>query len=251
MRFSVCMATYNGERFLAEQMASILAELGPEDEIVVVDDGSRDGTWPWLQALGDRRLELHRNERNLGVNASFARAIALAQGDVIFLSDQDDRWLPGRIATFVKALDVSGAILASSNMGFMDGAGGPTSYAFTRLTAADSTRRWANILRIFLGTAGYFGCAMAFRREFRDLILPLPEYVESHDLWMAMAANLAGANVHVESDTLVRRIHGSNMSVVSRGLLPKVKSRLVFSRSLAELSGRVWKSYTVPRRDIL
>jgi glycosyltransferase involved in cell wall biosynthesis len=251
MRFSVCMATYNGERFLAEQMASILAELNPEDEVVVVDDASRDGTWQWLQALDDRRLKLHRNERNRGVNASFARAIALAQGDVIFLADQDDRWMPGRIATFVNALNASGAMLASSNMTFMDGEGGPTPYSFTRLAAADSTRHWTNILRIFLGTAGYFGCAMAFRRQFRELILPFPDYMESHDLWMAMAGNLAGVNVHVESDTLVRRIHGSNMSVISRRLFPKLKSRLVFSRSLAELAGRVRKFCIVPRRDIL
>jgi glycosyltransferase involved in cell wall biosynthesis len=251
MRVSVCMATYNGERFLAEQMASILAELAPTDEVVIVDDASSDGTWAWLQQLSDSRVKAVRNERNRGVNWTFARAIELAQGDVIFLSDQDDRWVSGRVATFVEALSTSGALLASSNTAFMDGAGRPTDYSFVRLSASNSARHWHNILDIFRGTAGYFGCAMAFRREFRELLLPLPDYVESHDLWIAMAANLARSNVHIEADTLVRRIHGSNLSVVERGLLPKLKSRLVFLRSLTELFGRLRKPYTWPRRDIL
>lgn len=251
MRVSVCMATYNGERFLDEQMASILAELSAEDEVVVVDDGSSDGTWQRLRSLQDARVKIHRNERNRGVNATFERAIALAQGDVIFLSDQDDRWVPGRVATFVAALSNSGAQLASSNMAFMDGEGRATGYGFVRLSAAESTQWSGNILKIFLGAAGYFGCAMAFRREFRQVLLPLPAYVESHDLWMAMASNLARSNVHIEVDTLVRRIHGGNMSVIRRGLLPKLWSRLVFVRSLLELSGRVRKSFKVSRRDIL
>ena len=80
---------------------------------------------------------------------------------------------------------------------------------------------------------------MALREELRDIILPIPTYVESHDLWIAMAANMAGNNQHLERITLLRRIHGNNASVISRPFIQKLWSRVIFVRSFIEIASRM------------
>src|SRR5262249_45735054 len=151
----------------------------------------------------------------------------------ILMSDQDDRWVPGRVAMFLEALRTSHAVVASSNTSFMDSAGNAIDFAAPPLLERNSARHASNILAIFSGDIGYYGCAMAFRRQVIDVVLPMPSFTESHDLWIALAGNLMGANVHIERSTLLRRIHGSNASVVQRGLWPKLRSRVIFALSMA------------------
>src|SRR5688500_7057327 len=97
------MAVYNGAAFLRTQVESILQQLRGQDELIVVDDASQDDSVRILQEMREPRLSVHRNERNLGVLATFERALGLAGGDILFLSDQDDVWLSGKVA---KALEV-------------------------------------------------------------------------------------------------------------------------------------------------
>jgi len=238
MTVSVCMATYNGERYLPEQVATILAQLGPADELVVVDDASSDGTVAYLEGLGDPRIRVHRNTANLGHVQSFAKVIGLARSPFILMADQDDLWIDGRLAAMRDAL-ASGPALVSTNSEFIDGEGRPIAALHADLIEADSGRHVANIARIFTGRAFYDGCAMGLREELRLLILPIPHYVESHDLWIAMAANAAGSNVHLARRTLRRRVHGSNASVVSRPLGQKLRSRAIFFLSLLHIGQRL------------
>ncbi|MBG6079399.1 glycosyltransferase [Rubrivivax gelatinosus] len=232
------MATYNGERYLPEQVATILAQLGPTDELVVVDDASSDGTVAYLEGLGDPRIRVHRNIANLGHVQSFAKVIGLARGSYILMADQDDLWIEGRLAAMRDAL-ARGTALVSTNSEFMDGEGHPIPALHADLDDADSGRHAANIARIFTGRAFYDGCAMGLRAELRSLILPIPSYVESHDLWIAMAANAAGSNMHLARRTLRRRVHGKNASVVSRPLGQKLWSRAIFLLSLLHIGQRL------------
>jgi glycosyltransferase involved in cell wall biosynthesis len=236
---SVCMATYNGAAFLRAQVESILAQLAPLDELVVVDDASSDGTLQVLEEFGDARILVHRNAHNIGHVQSFARALSLARHDILFMSDQDDIWLPGRVAAMVSALDRSGARLVTGNSRFIDRDGRPAAFDCEGVSAARSARHASNILDIFAGRRNYYGCAMALRRELMPLVLPMPSFVESHDLWIAMAANVARANVHIDEETLARRVHGNNASVVSRPLALKLASRGVFLLSLFVLVNRL------------
>jgi len=91
------MAVYNGASFLRPQLESILEQLRADDELVVVDDASQDETAAILARTDDARLRLHRNERNLGVLATFEKALRLARGEIVFLSDHDDLWLAGKV----------------------------------------------------------------------------------------------------------------------------------------------------------
>lgn len=240
MSVSVCIATYQGEDYVERQLRSILEQIGSGDEVIVVDDCSSDRTVGIIEGIGDARIAVHRNPVNRREVFSFGRAIELARGDIIFLSDQDDVWLPGRVERMTESLQTSGAALVSSSFEWMDAEERPLDVAFDGVSSQTSKRHLGNIIDIFLGKTNYFGCAMAFQRRLVPLITPIPAYVESHDLWIALAANQIGSNLHIDDKTLRKRRHGSNTtSTVSNRSLPlKVWSRWIFLRSMADLAAR-------------
>lgn len=212
---SVCMATYNGEKYVREQIDSILPQLGPQDELVVVDDASRDTTVSILRGLDDPRLVIHESRRNEGYVRAFERAIASSRGEVIFLSDQDDIWRPGRVDRMVRALGDS--VLVVSNFGSFGGSLTPVQARRLRPT---TPRRWfANVFWVWVGLRPYYGCCMAFRRELLEQLLPFPSYVtETHDQWVGYVGNANRGVVHLTDDTIDRRVHSANAS--ARGNRP-------------------------------
>jgi len=214
---------------------SILSELGPEDECIVVDDGSKDGTLAILRSVSDSRVRVYENAQNIGHVGAFERAMSLSSKEVIVLADQDDRWLEGRISLLVSALRKERCAVVTSNATYMRSDGTPVQHLDRIARPEDSRRSVKNILDILTGRSMYFGCAMAFKRELLSMILPIPRYVESHDLWIALAGNLLGQSVHIRDVTLVRRIHGGNATNSRRRWSKKVKSRLVFVRSIGAL----------------
>ena len=240
MRASVCMATYNGERFLREQLGTILEQLEPGDEIVVVDDASRDTTTTVLADL-TQRLRLFRHERNVGYVRTFEEAMTRATGDVLLLSDQDDVWLPGHRSELVAAASTAG--VAASNLELLGPGGFPGPYGQQdwALRASDSTRHWRNVGSVLAGNRPYFGCAMAVHRPLLNLVLPFPAWLyESHDLWIAVCANVAGRMAHVETRTVARRLHDANSSSPRpRGPREVLRSRLLVSRMVVEAGRRV------------
>jgi glycosyltransferase involved in cell wall biosynthesis len=240
MTVSVCMATYQGERHVERQLRSILEQLDASDEVIVVDDCSTDRTVELIENLSDPRISVFRNQINRREVYSFGRAIEIATGDIVFLSDQDDVWLPGRVRLMIDRLRESNAALVTSNFEWIDDSERPLDVAFDGVSSVASAHHLRNIADIFIGKTNYFGCAMAFRREIVPLIVPIPSYVESHDLWIALAANQIGSNLHVDDRTLRKRRHGNNATstVSSRSLLPKLRSRWIFVRSLIDLSMR-------------
>ena len=98
MKISVCMATYNGEQFIHEQLESILGQLEGDDEIVIVDDASTDKSVRIAERFSDKRIRIFRQARNCGVLKTFERALKEATGEIIFLADQDDIWRPDKVS---------------------------------------------------------------------------------------------------------------------------------------------------------
>jgi glycosyltransferase involved in cell wall biosynthesis len=239
MSISVCIATYNGEEHILAQLTSILSELDPEDEVIIVDDCSKDATVAVIESLADPRIAVHRNERNRREVYSFNRAIGLAKNEFIFLSDQDDIWIPGRVALMLRELS-SGAMLVTSNFENVNNDLKTIDIPYEGVAASNSHKHLQNIVDIFIGKTNYFGCAMAFRRELCSLALPIPAFVESHDLWLAMAGNISGNNVHLDANTLRKRKHGKNVTniVSNRALYKKLRSRAFFAASMLVLAGR-------------
>ncbi|MFF2370051.1 glycosyltransferase [Agromyces sp. NPDC058110] len=243
-RVSVCMATYNGAAYVREQLDSILEQLGPTDEVVVIDDASTDGTVEAVEAIGDPRIRLTRAAANAGYVRTFEAALGAAAGDVLLLADQDDLWTPGRVDAMLDALDRSGALVVASNLVVL-GTGEPLPSPVTgrpwRLEGGQSTDHRGNVLRIMLGDAPYFGCTMGLRREALALVTPFPAFLtESHDLWIAMAANEARSIVHLEAPTLQRRVHESNASTPRpRGIRAALGSRWMLVRARSEARRRL------------
>ncbi|MCR2801711.1 glycosyltransferase [Microbacterium sp. zg-Y818] len=240
-RVSVCMATYNGSAYVREQLESILWELEPQDEVIIVDDASRDDTAAIIRAIDDDRIRLQVRESNVGYVRAFEQAMAGARGDVIMLSDQDDVWIPGRRAAFVEAL--RGAGVAASNLVLL-GSDAPLPSPIRRvpwrLSSRRSRQRVRNELRILAGIAPYFGCAMAVRRDMLPRVLPFPSFlVESHDLWLATFANAHGLLVHIDQPTIRRRLHAENTSPSRpRGIAAVLRARLMLARAWMAALGR-------------
>ncbi|MGH7106714.1 MAG: glycosyltransferase, partial [Acetobacteraceae bacterium] len=101
---SVVLATCQGEPFLLAQLEGILSQLSAEDEVIISDDNSTDGTLAVVRGISDPRIQVIANTKRVGYVANFERAIARARGEVIFFSDQDDIWLPNKVAEFDSAL---------------------------------------------------------------------------------------------------------------------------------------------------
>lgn len=247
---SVVLATYNGERFIAEQLASILSECGSDDEVLVVDDGSCDATLAIVEGFRDVRVRVERNSRNLGPQRTFGRALGMARYDTIFMSDQDDVWIPGRVAAMLRALDAMHADVVASNSEYVDAARRPIPFPMPPLRENQSANRLGNLRRIFAGRAGYYGCAMALRADLLRLVLPIPWFMESHDLWISLVANTLGRMVHLEDATLERRIHGSNVSVVSRPIALRLMARVRFTAAVALAISRRLRRGTLPANSV-
>ena len=114
---SVCMATYNGGKFIREQLESILSQLPSVDaEIVIADDGSTDNTLSVIASLNDLRIRVLPAEKHLGVIYNFERALQSAKGDIVFLADQDDIWIPGKVKKILEALKTSDLVLHDAFM---------------------------------------------------------------------------------------------------------------------------------------
>lgn len=215
---SVVMATFNGERYLKDQISSILTQLEVGDELIVVDDASTDTTISIAQSFNADQMKIIRNEKNIGVVASFERGLMLARNDYIFLSDQDDIWMPGKrnayiaeferspnITTVISDLIVIDADAKVISVSFMEGKGGFKGGIFDTL--------WRN---------RYIGCSMAMKRTILDILLPFPKGLPMHDMWIGIVGKALGSVCYLSIPYMQYRRHGSNVTSLNRFSLTKM-----------------------------
>lgn len=194
MRISVALCTCNGEKFLREQLQSILAQTRLPDELVVCDDDSRDQTGAILNEFAARApfaVRLFFNAPRLGSTQNFARATALCSGDIIVLCDQDDRWMPHKLARLERAFADERVGMAFSNALVMDEQGqnnGQLLWDIFSLGAPEIEAADAGTLALLLLKRNRVtGMTLAFRASHRSLLLPIPKGVMLlHDGWFAI-----------------------------------------------------------------
>jgi len=236
-RISVCMAAYNGERYIEEQLRSILGQLSPEDEVVVVDDASTDGTPDVVRALQDERIRLLEHTANQGIVATFEEAIRSAANDIIFLSDQDDVWAPEKVAIVLRAfLENPDVTLVATDAAVMDANGTLLFESYFRPRGKFRPGLWANLLR-----NRYGGCTMAFRVSILPEILPFPRnYDVLHDIWIGVRNYLShGRALYIDQPLIWGRRHAATATGRKKmSLLRKVRIRLHLLRALADFSIR-------------
>jgi glycosyltransferase involved in cell wall biosynthesis len=231
------MATYNGAPFLREQLDSILSQLHSEDELIVSDDHSTDDTRSIIASYDDERIKVFTNPGKRGHKQNFANAMAHASGEFIALSDQDDIWVENRLE---RMLDMLCGMPPHSLV-----VGGFTEFGRvqhrTRLRRLGPSPRTGLVplYRLFVGQARYFGSTFMFRRDLIRFVLPIPEHIEAHDIWIAMNACVYGKMSHLEETTLMRRLHGHNLTPLRhRGLWVVFKSRVFYLVGLLQTAFR-------------
>jgi glycosyltransferase involved in cell wall biosynthesis len=240
-RVSVCMATYNGERFLRLQMDSVLTQLGERDELVVTDDGSTDSTLQIVESYRDPRVKILPFVKRLGATRAFERAIAYATGEYIFLCDQDDVWFPDKVAVSVQVLQDQAVLAVVSDARVIDGNGDTLieSYQSWRGSREGFWSNWAK--------NGFLGCCMAFRGSAKRILLPFPTTINMHDEWIGLCCSTAGFVRFTPRPLIAYRRHGGNVTGMAHRSLPfMVVKRLGF---LIAISGRLPKILR-DRRDV-
>lgn len=219
---SICIATYNGAKFIEKQIDSILREILSSDELIIVDDCSTDETVSIIASYGCENIKLFKNAVNRGHVKSFEMALGMANNNFILLSDQDDIWLPGRLGELINKSTTEDVALVTSNFGQIDEDDFDIGNPRYRLFEADSKSYLLNIVGLFLGTRPYFGCAMIMNKKLLDIALPFPKWVEGHDIWLALCANALNSNFHLEQKTLNRRLHSNNLTSLARRSILKI-----------------------------
>ena len=241
---SVAMATFNGERYLGDQLASLAAQTIPPFELVVQDDGSTDGTLGLLEefaASSTFPVLVAANEARLGFSETFLAAAARCVGDAIAFSDQDDVWLPHKLARCRAALAEPGVVLAMHTSRVVDRDLKPTGKLFPRYRSSRTVARldgqpWLAVR----GMSMVFDARLARRADCRPR--PRSHYIAGafmhHDEWLYTLARAAGAVALIAEPLALYRQHGDNVAGAAGGLA-------AFAR---EIVGTGWTYYR-SRRD--
>ena len=226
---SVCMTTYNGEKFIKDQIASIISQLRDYDEIIVCDDGSLDKTVEIIESISDNRIKLYRNKINLGHVKNFEKTISLAKGKYIFLSDQDDIWNPNKIEITLNIFEKDNNIsLVYHNFGLIDEYGNATMDQFPQYNEGKKNKLFFFMRQLI--KPQIYGCACAINRSKINTLIPFPSCVYAHDHWIALWAIMNGDVYFIKNSLLNYRKHNSNLSPKKPLPLKKiVRNRLLLS----------------------
>jgi glycosyltransferase involved in cell wall biosynthesis len=203
---SVCIATYNGEKYIKEQIKSILDQLSDNDEIVISDDGSVDKTIEIINNFYDKRIKIVFNELERGYTNNFENAINIARGDFIFLSDQDDVWMNNKVLVTIRLLKqfdlvVSDALFVNENLEDLK-------------CTFFSIRGGTNGFYMNLYKSQYLGACLAFKKEILVKLLPFPQKKElcPHDLWISLVSEFYFKTAVINMPLIKYRRHGNNVS---------------------------------------
>lgn len=229
---SIALCTYNGERYLSQQLESIASQSRLPDQLVICDDGSTDDTTEILVDFAARALfsvELHFNKKNLGSVKNFEQAIDRCGGDIIALADQDDVWYCNKLAVIASTFeDHPAAGYVFSDAELIDENGVPTggnlwdSVDFGPLVR----QRFAQgaQMSILLRRNAATGATLAFRSSLKCILLPISPYLV-HDYWIALLASTASwLGVPISEVLISYRQHaGQQIGTRRMGILEKIR----------------------------
>jgi len=229
---SVCLTTYDGEKYIIDQLQSILYQLGKDDEVIVSDDNSIDKTLEQIRSLCDARIKIIHNHHKNGILSNVENALNNAHGDIIFLADQDDIWLPNKVNRCLEVLQTNDLVISDCYVTDKDL--NVINDSFFHLNRSLSNK-WRALIR-----NPYLGCCMAFNRKVLEKSLPFPAKIPMHDIWIG---NLVAFNFKVSfinEKLIYYRRHGSNLSTASEpskyGILKQINFRFILIKELIKLS---------------
>lgn len=241
-KIGIVLATYNGKKYLAQMLDSLVAQTRQADFIVAVDDGSKDNTPAILKSYENRLpLQVTILEKNSGHRAAFSKALELAQpqlsdNDLIALADQDDIWLPQKLDLLEKEIQDKALVFGDAQVVDADGK-----------IMADSWRSYSKIEKKIsmeqqiAGINNVTGCLSLFRAALLKTILPIPEGVTVHDRWIAMIADRQGGIAAIDTPVVQYRIHGNNAvgGVAAPSMSKTLETQIQWIQTILDNAGKL------------
>nr|WP_320022441.1 glycosyltransferase family 2 protein [uncultured Draconibacterium sp.] len=224
MIISVCIPTYNGEQYIKEQIDSILNQTRVVDEIIISDDSSTDQTVEIIRSYNNPKIKLFEKQQFSSPIFNLEFALKQAKGDYIFLADQDDVWMPGKVEILVNELTASKLVIS-------DGI----------IINQEDKKIASSIFEIYNSRKGfcknlvknsYMGCCMAFHKDLLATILPFPKAIAMHDLWIGLNAELYTKPIFCPAKLVKYRRHDFNQTPLdaktnSNSLFYKISFRIM------------------------
>jgi len=199
---SVCIPTYNGEKYIQQQLDSIFAQATRVDEIIISDDSSTDRTIEIIKSYNDNRIKLIENQKFSSSIFNLENALKHARGDYIFLADQDDIWYPDKVKIVLKHLENYNLVITDCKL--IDENDNTLAPSFFQIVNSGKGF-FKNLIK-----NSYLGCCMAFDRNLLKYILPFPKRIAMHDIWIGLNAELF-SSIYFCNEQLVRyRRHEGN-----------------------------------------
>ncbi|MDD3579949.1 MAG: glycosyltransferase [Desulfobacca sp.] len=248
LTISIAMTTYNGERFLQEQLDSFTNQSRLPDELVVCDDGSQDSTMKILQAFAERapfKVRLYQNPENLGVSKNFEKAMSLCQGDIIVLSDQDDVWRFPKLAiieqAFIKypnvGLVLHDAVITSENLYPLE----DSMWKHYELLYLPEYLAAGHFTWFFKKYWGINGAFMALSKSLLEMLLPIPP-LWCHDKWISFAGSTLLGVVPIPLQLTLYRNHPNQTSKFKLlGLIGNFNTARTTTRICYQERALMWK----------
>lgn len=224
---SVCIATYNGEKYIAQQLQSILGQIAEEDEVIISDDCSTDNTLKIIDEFKDKRIHIVHNNTHY-FRDNFANALIQAKGDIVFLSDQDDVWLSGKYKRCIDELLQVDLVCTNSCIG-------DENLNIIHNNFFSVYHSGKGILKNSLNNT-YYGACLAFRRSLLDKALPFPPTHEiGHDIWLGLVAEMTGNVKFIDTPYIIYRRHKDTVT----------STNSIWTRSSRPLYKKLWNRVVV------
>jgi glycosyltransferase involved in cell wall biosynthesis len=232
------MATYNGRRFIAEQIGSILPQMSSDDELIIGDDQSNDDTIAYLLSLNDPRIKVHVNDMRLRHVRNFEACLTRATGDIVIFCDQDDVWMPEKLAwTRHTFLEYPNVTLVHHGMALVNQLG--RSIGRSYVPSYNGIQSGPTFVGRQILKGEIFGSASAVRSTARRFLLPFPRSVYAHDHWLAIANGVCGKVFLSDELLMLYRQHENNLTPKARvGLVKKLEWRLALCHQLIIATAR-------------
>ncbi len=232
---SVCIATYNGGKYILEQLQSILPQLSGDDEIIISDDNSTDRTIEVISSINDPRIHIYSHESITDAKFTidysthnFENALLHSKGDIIFLSDQDDYWLPEKVRVMLEQIEFADLVISDCMIG-------DENLQLTKQLYSDFRAFKTGIVHNLI-KSHYLGCCMALKREVLIKSLPFPRNGVAHDLWLGLTAERHFNVRYISQPLTIYRRHRNTVTASGKAndtsMAFKIKYRFYIVKAL-------------------
>ena len=232
-KISVCMATYNGEKFIKKQLESILNQTMEVDEIIISDDNSTDNTLEIIKSFNNSKIKVLKNLEQ-GVVNNFENSLEKSTGDYISLADQDDIWTLDKVEKVIKNLKIYDLVVHNAKIINSE------DKIICKKTFFEIRNSKKGLLKNLYKNS-YIGCCMAFNRNILEKSMPFPKNIPMHDSWIGLISEIYGKIYFDEEVLFYYRRHENNVTELNNSKNSKLKQLKIRWIIFKELKNKIFK----------